>query len=157
MFAVVIRQLLFFWLLTKLQIGQPVLVVQTHQRGIDLKPAERRPDWQLCTLSVFPQQTSTLGEPLPCCFHQTASSQYVPLPAGKPHTHEGSVNGHFCQLNKCWLFGNLILVIQNNTLILFDSVQCFEFHYQQQANTGVNIVSFNPMHCCDPFGQNTHL
>lgn len=33
-----------YFLLTTLQIGQPVLLAQTHQRGIDLQPAERRPD-----------------------------------------------------------------------------------------------------------------
>ena len=92
--------LFFVFFPAKLQISQPVAAVQTHQRGIDLKPAERRPGWQSRTPSVFPLQTSTLGEPLPCCFHQTASSPCVPLPAGKPFTHEFLLNGHFCQWNQ---------------------------------------------------------
>lgn len=33
----------------------------------------------------------------------------------------------------------------------------FSYTISKMKSQGVNIVSFNPVYCCDAFGQNTHL
>lgn len=144
----------FIFLLAKLQNGQPVSLAQTHQRGIDLQPAERRPDWRLCTRSVFPQQKSTLGEPLPCCFHQTASSPCALLPVGNRTCIHSLVMAHLCQ----WTQSDCSELLSMKSTPWCDYVtyvKCFELHDQQHTN--IIMVHFDSVHSCDAPGENTHL